>query len=372
MPITVVAVTRAGSHLARRLRAGMAGVHVTVPERFAAEDEVTYVGGVGEAVAEAFRTSRALVLIMAVGIAVRSLAPLIADKRRDPAVVVVDDAGRFAISLLSGHLGGANTLAERVAGVLGAVPVVTTASEAAGVPSPDLIGREWGWRIEGEEYLTRVAAALVNGDPVGVWQECGRRDWLPDPLSAHLVEYPTLDALVAAVPAAMLIVSHRVLPLLPSGIPAVVYRPPMLVIGAGASSGAPSDELITLAREALAGGCLAAGSLAAVATLDRKAEEPALHDLARSLGVPLVTYAAAELESVPGEWERSEVVRRAVGTGGVCEPAALLAAGVDRLAVRKRKSAHATVAVARATAEIQIPYSTVTLVQNVSPLGAAR
>jgi cobalt-precorrin 5A hydrolase len=355
-PIVAIAVTRTGASLARRLRDLMPGVSAIIPVRFAQPvDErsaltAAYDGSARGVVTTAFRESPALVLVMAAGIAVRLVAPLLGDKRSDPAVVVVDDAGRFAISLLSGHLGGANRLTERVAAALGATPVITTASEAVGVPSPELIGEEWGWRIEQPSALTRAAAALVNGESVGVVQECGLAGWLPKPLPPHVTLYTSLGALRMAAPAAALVVSDRTPLLELEGLPAVVYRPPTLVLGVGASKGAPAAELQQLAEETVAAGGFSLLSVAAVATIDLKRHEPALVMLAGRLGVPLLTYPAAELDDTVGEWTPSEIVRRAVATGGVCEPAALRAAGVPALAVPKRKSAHATAAIARVPA----------------------
>jgi len=344
--LTVIAVSRRGAGLARRLREAIPDARVVVPDRFALPGDQAYERSVRSEIATAFRGSRSLVLVMATGIAVRLLAPLLHDKRTDPGVVVVDDGGRFAVSLLSGHLGGANALTERVAQVLGATSVVTTASEAAGLTSPDLLGHDYGWRMEPSSDFTAVAAALVNGDPIGVVQECGQRDavaGLPD----HARVYPSIEALLAARPAAALIVSDRHTLPRTTGVPVVIYRPPVLALGAGASRGAPADELLALARQALFEGGFAEESVGIVATIDKKRDEAAIIALAGHFIVPVRFFTAEELEAAPGDWQRSAVVSQAVGTGGVCEPAALCAAHACVLAVPKRKSAHATLAIAR-------------------------
>src|SRR5947209_7912008 len=168
MPVSdpvFVCLTSAGAAMAERLARALGG-------------EVVLVGqGAGETLKELFQDSRPLVCIMALGIVVRILGPLARDKKTEPPVVVIDEAGKFAISVLGGHEGGANALARQVAEVLGAVPVITTASDALGLPPLDLIGREWGWRIEGSEHLTKVTAAVVRGEPIGIYQDAGRSDW---------------------------------------------------------------------------------------------------------------------------------------------------------------------------------------------------
>lgn len=343
--IAIIAVSRRGAELARRLALDLPDSRAVVPARFARPGDIAH-DGAAAAVTAAFAETSGLVLVMAAGIAVRLIAPHLADKRRDPAVVVVDDGGRFAISLLSGHLGGANALAARVSALLRATPVVTTASEAAGLPALDLLAATQGWRPDPRGDLTGVSAALVNGEAVGLLQECGRCDWLPQPPPTNLLCHRSVADLVAARPEAAIVISDREPVSLPEGLPGVLFRPPTLVLGVGASRGAPVAELCALAEEALAEGRLSALSIAAVASIDAKREEPAIAALAQRFEASLRTFTAAELDRVPGDWQRSDIVARAVGVGGVCEPAALLASGGD-LVVRKRKSAHGTVALAR-------------------------
>lgn len=346
----VVAVTRTGSRLAARIAAALPEAEALVPTRFAAEagpPAVGYTGPVAAVVRDLFGGRRALVLVMAVGAAVRLIAPCLRHKRTDPAVVVVDDVGRFAVSLLSGHVGGANVLAERVAAAIGARPVITTASETLAVPAADLIGRAFGWRVENPEQLTRLAAALVNGEPVGVLQEAGEPGWHERPLPAHVRRYPDLAALGAAAPVAAIIITDRLLPaaLLRPGW--VVYRPRTLVLGIGCSRGVSTDEIAALVDRTLATHGLSPLSVRAVATLDRKADEPGLLAFVQQRDLPLRTFPAEELDATSGVERPSAVVRAAVGTRGVCEPAALRAAGAARLLVPKQKGHAVTVAVAR-------------------------
>jgi len=341
--VAIVAVSRGGAEQARRLRAALPEARLLLPRRFAAGDACPYDCGVGAAVAAAFAESRALVLVMATGIAVRLVAPLLREKQTDPAVVVVDDVGRFAISLVGGHLGGANALAEQVAAAIGAIPVITTASEQAGLPALDLLARERGWRLAPDSDLTRVSAALVNGDPVSVVQDCGSRDWPGSTSPANLRFVGSLTDMPSY---AAIIISCRERVALPVGVPYALFRPPALVLGAGSSLGAPPEELIALAESALGEAERAPASVACVATIERRRSEPALLALARHFGVALRCFTPAELAAAPGDWQRSDVVRRAVGTAGVAEPAALLAAAGGQLLLGKRKSAHTTVAIA--------------------------
>jgi cobalt-precorrin 5A hydrolase len=359
----VVAVSALGARTALRIARILPDAMAYIPERFLATaiENLTdapqapcappaagYTGKAGVVIAEVFQTKRVLVLVMATGAAVRLVAPNLRDKHRDPAVVAVDDAGRFVISLLSGHTGGANEIARRLALGLGAVAVVTTASELAGTPAPEMIGSSLGWKAEPSSAFTAVAAALVNGEPVGIFQDVAGDDWLQGDAPPNLVAYRTIEALAAARPAAAIVISDRILPL-PAELVgrSAVYRPPTLMLGVGCSGGAPAEEIEQLIDATLDRERLSSLAVAALATIDRRAEEPGLVSVCERRDWSLRTFSAHELARAPGNWQRSEIVRAAVGAGGVAEPAALLAATTSTLLAVKTKSKHVTLAIAR-------------------------
>jgi cobalt-precorrin 5A hydrolase len=349
-----VAVSKQGARLAQRLLNAEPSADAFVPGRFlrnGAEPEDdrlrVYEGRVAPVIERLFEQRRPMVLIMAVGAAVRLVAPLLSDKLSDPPVVVLDDAARYCVSLIGGHASGANRLAEQIARYSGAQAVITTASEIAGAPAIESIAAGLGWRIEAGPALTRVAATLVNGDACGVYQDCGSIGWRL-PYAKQLPLYDGLDSLVRAHHAAAIVVTDRVLEL-PDALQGrtLILRPATLVLGVGCSSGVDAKEIADLVDSALSHAGLSPLSVDAVATLDRKAGEPGLKALAQSRGWPVLAYSADELDAAPGQWTHSDIVNAAVGTHGVAEPAALLASGADRLAVTKVKSARVTVAVAR-------------------------
>ena len=302
-----------------------------------------------------------LVVFLPVGAAVRLLAPVLQSKRRDPAVVCVDDAGRFAVSVLSGHVGGADDLARRVATAIGAQAVITSASDALDVMAVDLVGRAQGWRIEAPASdLTRAAAAVVNGEPVALWldPETGA-GWPEDaPLSPNVVLETRLDEAAADRYAATLIVSDRVAPVNP-GHALVVYRPPTIAVGLGCRRGVAAEHLAGLLDHALRQHGLSKASIAKIATADIKADEPGILSLAESLGLPLVTFTGDELNACGRDRSPTtddgaatalptpSAARDLLGIFGVSEPAAMLAAGAATLLVPRTKSDRATVAMAR-------------------------
>jgi cobalt-precorrin 5A hydrolase/precorrin-3B C17-methyltransferase len=314
--IGLVAVTAAGRANADRLAAAW-------PERTRRYD-----GPAAQALPAAFAECDGVVAFLATGATVRLIAPLLAGKASDPGVVCVDEAARFAVALVGGHGGGANALAREVAAVLGAEPVVTTATDAAGIPGLDTLG------LPHEGDVAAVTRALLDGEPVRV--ESGGR-----PLPA-LPRNATPDA---PADSPRIVVTDRVLPADPGRRgPTVVLRPPSLVLGVGASRDAPAAELAALVVDVLATAQLAPASVREVVSADVKAAEPAIRALAADLRVPFRTIPAAVLavQDVPNP---SDAVRAAVGTPSVAE-ASVLAAGAE-LVVPKRVGRTVTVAVGR-------------------------
>ncbi|PWR16660.1 precorrin-3B C(17)-methyltransferase [Micromonospora sicca] len=324
----------------------------------------------GATVADALRAAwtgcDAVVAFLATGAVVRVLAPLLGDKRTDPAVVVVDEAARHAIALLGGHAGGANALAAEVAALLDARPVVSTATDATGLPGLDTLG----WPVEGA--VAAVTRAILDGEPVRLVADA---TWplpaLPENVQLAPPHLPATTGPTSAGPASAapaptststgpvvptppgddqpagddqgwrLLVTDRIVPL--DGRTAVL-RPPSLVAGIGSSRGVTAAEVTDLLHRALADAGLSPASLRCLASVDLKADEAGIVATADALGVPLDTWPVAELVAVDVP-HPSEVVRTAVGTPSVAEAAALRGGGT--LLVPKTASAMATVAVAR-------------------------
>jgi len=356
----IIALTRNGARMARTLAGSLDRDHALfIDRRFRKDDDS------GEAfdlplrpvVKRAFAGYSSLVLFLSAGASIRLLAPLLESKQIDPAVVCVDDAGSFCVSLISGHVGGADQLAQEVAVCLGARAVVTSASHASGTLAVDLLGREFGWRLKADATtITRASAAVINSQPIGIWQGAGEPGWWPDgkPLPGNIAVYATLEDLAASACATALIISDTTsdLETLLADKITVVYRPRSLVIGMGCRRGVPVEELESLLAEALRENGLSAECLAEIATAEIKRGEPGLEQLAERHGVPLSFLQANELNAVfetnPGAiTSKSERAHGLVGVWGVAEPAALLTAGASELLVNREKTTRATIAIAR-------------------------
>jgi cobalt-precorrin 5A hydrolase len=329
----IVTLTPHGQELAQRIIPALGRGELVLAE-----------GAVRERLTEAFQAGRPLICIMALGIVVRILGPLARDKQTDPPVVVIDEAGKFAISVLGGHGGGANALTRQVAESIGATPVITTASEGLGLPAIDLIGVELGWKIENREHLTAVAAAVVRGEPIAVYQDAGSQDWWREfgPWPGH---FRRSEAWPEGNSVAVIAITDRAWPAL--ACPHVMFRPPSLVFGIGCRRGVPLADIEVVFEEVCAKYRLASQSVAVAATVSFKADEPGLREFAARRRLPLRVFSVEELARVDELPTPSTRVFQKIGIYGVAEPSAMLAAGTQELLVTKHCSRKVTMAVAR-------------------------
>ncbi len=341
-PLAVHAITRGGVELGGRLAAAL-GADLLVAEALAPDAPVSarsFPLPMKAALAPAFPAYRGHVFVMAVGAVVRMIAPLLGSKWSDPAVVCVDEAGRYAVSVLSGHTGGGNALARDVARILGGEAVVTTVSDVLDTLRVDLLGRDLGWTLEDPHgNATRASAAVVNGAPVLLVQEAGEPDFWPGDRAwlSNVARRREAAGADLARFEAVLLVTDRLLADAERDLArrAVLYRPRSLALGVGCDRGAPPDMVARGVEALLERHRLSPRSVREIATIDLKADEPALLALARELACPLRTFPAAALDAARGVANPSATVQRLIGTRGVAEPAALLASRATSLLVPK-------------------------------------
>ena len=283
-----------------------------------------------------------LVCIMATGIVVRMIGPLLEDKRLDPSVVVADEQGRFVISLLSGHIGGGNALASRVAAITGGQAVITTASDVLGHTALDLWAQGLSLSVADKSAFTRVMGRLVNSGEVTVFSVYP----LP-PLPADIcrVEEGPADIVITC--------STK------NNFAGTVLHPKTLVAGIGCNRNTPAAEIEQALTEACASHSLALASVAGLASIDLKSDEVGLLAFAEQQHLPIDFFHRDQLNGVEGV-SSSAAVLKATGAKGVAEPASVLAAGGGRLLVKKMKWKNVTVAIA----EIENPWKEHILSEN--------
>lgn len=282
-----------------------------------------------------FASGRAIIALCAAGIVIRSLAPVLADKQGEPAVLAVAVDGSVVVPLLGGH-NGANRLAAEITAATGAVNATTTAGEvrlgfALDDPPP-------GWSVANRDAAKGITARLLAGDPVRLDVRCGNAGWLNGGGFDANAEGPAVRITAAAA----------------DNEDDLILHPPVLAVGVGCERGCDPGELKELVGQTLQDAGLAAAAVGVVVSLDLKMDEPAVHAVAAGLGVAARFYSAGRLEKeLPRLANPSGAVFAEVGCHGVAEGAALAAAGKGgQLLVEKKRSRRATCAVARAAGDI--------------------
>lgn len=334
MIVSCRAFTQSGRKVKRQIEEGLARHHQIEQKEIASLSEWTKYYMETEPVSGC---RSALVFIGATGIAVRSIAPYVKDKYTDPAVVVVDDQGKHVIPILSGHVGGANELAREIAGITGGEAVITTATDLHGVFAVDEFAKKNGLEISDRKKAKDISAALLSGETVGVYVDPGHlTGMVPEGLHVPPKEADLHRILIAAVCPEPGTESEKLLHLVPKS----------LVVGMGCRKGVPEEKLEAFLREELERRQLSLDAVYAIASLDRKKEEPGLIALAEKLGVLFLTYTKEELNQVPGTFHASAYVYGITGVDNVCERSAVRASDGGKLIIPKTTADKMTLAVA--------------------------
>lgn len=318
MRSAVFAFSRRGCAAAERIR-GVLGEECRcyTMEKYGRDGFESIRPPLADFVGPVFTWADALVFVGACGIAVRAVAPHLRDKRTDPAVAVVDEREKFVISLLSGHIGGANALAERLAAALGAVPVVTTATDVNGRFAVDAWAARQGLHISSREAAKAVSAAILEGEV---------------PLCA---DFPVSGELPPGVvpgktgDTGIYISWKKHSPFQRT----LLLIPQVLHLGIGCRRGTSMEAIASVVDQILEESGAAPEAVKLAASIDLKQDEPGLLNFCKQRGWPLRFYSAEELAAVEGDFTPSAFVRQVTGVDNVCERAALL--GAEQLLVKK-------------------------------------
>lgn len=282
-----------------------------------------------ENVEKIFKSYDGIVFISSTGIAVRLIAPFIKDKTKDPAVVVVDDLGRFSISLLSGHIGGANFLAEEISAAIGATPVVTTASDGRGIEAVDMFAKRNGLLIESMEDAKNITAMMVEGRKIGFISEIDLG-----------INYKNI---VDKNPEGCIIVTSK--KDFPCEIPCCILRPRILNLGVGCRRGKTKGEILELVYKVFDENNLSVKSIKSIGSIDIKADEVGIIETAKELGCEFKTFSREVIEAVEDKFEGSSFVKSRVGVKSVAEPCAYLLGG--KIIIKKTAGNGVTTAVSK-------------------------
>ena len=330
--ITIISFTKKGGDINKRLTDILSESNITsyTLEKYRFDNRVKPLGNLKETVKRHF-TDDAVIFIGAVGIAVRSIAPYIKDKFCDPAVLVIDELGRYVIPLLSGHVGGANELANYIGGALSAAPIITTATDINGTFAVDVFAKKNNLLISSRKLAKDVSAALLDNNCIDIDSDIKSIDVKEFKKKLN----PKNKACDIKVRITDRIYDDTVLTLIPKN----------LYIGVGCKKNTDADKMWDFVNDIFRLEGLDIRAVKSIGSIDIKRDEYAVKNLANRLNVPFLTFTKDELNSVSGDFFESEFVRKTVGVGNVCERAVCIQC--NNLIVKKTAREGMTVAIGR-------------------------
>jgi len=342
----VLAITKNGIKIGEELKKIFPDWGIFAPLKLSNENTeiVWYSEPTTDKIVELFKNNNALVCLFSLGAVIRLIAPHLKDKKTDPAVIVIDDKTNFVISVLSGHIGGANELTEEIAEKLGALPVITTAADVNKTIAVDLVGREFNWKIDDDSTVTKISAHMVNEEPIGILQEAGEKNWYKN-LPKNVLIYEKMDDLKKSNSKAYLIISDKIIDDEISN-ESVIYRPPSLVIGIGLHWDTTKETIGEGIDHCLEKFKLSSKSIAKLVSIKKPQDVQGLIDLGEEMGIPVEYVDREDLAEISAP-NPSETVKAFEGTASVSEAAAIKVSGGKLIVEKQKFPPNLTIAIAR-------------------------
>jgi cobalt-precorrin 5A hydrolase len=347
--IAIVAITKHGIVIARKIRDNLRYAEIYAPIKYndSGPDINWFDKQTTEMVINLFKRYDALICIFSLGAVIRIIAPFLVDKKTDPAVLVIDDKANFVISTLSGHLGGANALTRSIASYLNSKPVITTAADVNETIPVDLVGRDFGWKIENYENVTKVSAFMVNEEKVGLYQNAGEKNWW------HSISFPqnvtvTKELCELKEPAfkGALIISDKIIddPVILEK--SVIYRPKSLVVGIGLHRDTTKDIIEKGILNVLKDKGLSLKSIRNISSINKEGKIKGLQEFSEKYAIPVEMYDKGKLGQVVVP-NPSETVQKFEGTPSVSEASSIISSKGELIVPKQKFPPNLTVAVSR-------------------------
>jgi len=344
--VSVLAITKNGINIGEKLKDLFPNWNIFAPVKLSNEnnDIVWYSELTTDKIIELFKNSDALICLFSLGAVIRLIAPHLKDKKTDPAVIVIDDKTNFVISVLSGHIGGANELTQEISEKLNALPVITTAADVNKTIAVDLVGREFGWKIDDDTTVTKISAHMVNAESIGVFQQTNNQKWYKQ-LPKNVTIYDSLEELKKSNSKAHLIISDEIIDNELSQ-ESVIYRPQSLVIGIGLHWDTTKDTIKEGIEHCLKKFNLSSKSIAKLVSIKKPEDVQGLIDLGKEMQVPVEYVDREELAEIITP-NPSTTVKAFEGTASVSEAAAIKVSKGELIVEKQKFPPNLTVAIAR-------------------------
>ena len=346
--IAVLAITKNGIEMSLKLKEHFSNFEIFAPIKFSNNNEKIqwYDESTSGKIVELFKNNDGMICLFSLGAVIRLLAPHIKDKKTDPAVIVIDDNANFVISVLSGHLGGANELSNEIAESIGATPVITTAADVNKTIAVDLVGREFGWKIEDDSNVTRISAFMVNKEKIGVFQDIGKKDWWKGKLPENITFFSNMKDLKNSDCKGYLLITNEKVEDEDVVKNSVIYRVPSLVIGIGLHWDTPKETIMNGVSETLKKFQLEQKEIARFVSIKKDKDVIGLIELGEEMKIPVEYIDREELATITTP-NPSKTVQAFEGTASVSEAAAIKSSEGELIVEKQKFPPNLTVAIAR-------------------------
>ena len=344
--VAVLAITKNGVNIGGKLKELFPDWNIFAPSKLSNENKsiIWYSEPTSDKIIELFKNSNALICLFSLGAVIRLIAPHLKDKKTDPAVIVIDDKMTFVISVLSGHIGGANELTQEISEKLNALPVITTAADVNKTIVVDLVGRQFGWKIDDETTVTKISAHMVNSESIGVFQQTGNKKWYKE-LPKNVTIYDNLEELKKSNSKAHLIISDAIIDN-ELAQESVIYRPQSLVIGIGLHWDTTKDTIREGIEYCLEKFNLSSKCIAKLVSIKKPEDVQGLIDLGKEMKIPVEYVDREELSEIITP-NPSSTVKAFEGTASVSEAAAIKVSCGELIVEKQKFPPNLTIAIAR-------------------------
>ena len=346
--IAVLAITKNGIVMSLRIKEHFSDFEIFAPVKFSDNNGKIqwYDESTTQKIVDLFKSNDGIVCLFSLGAVIRLLAPHIKDKKTDPAVIVIDDNANFVISVLSGHLGGANELSNKIAEKIGATPVITTAADVNKTIAVDLVGRELGWRIEDDSNVTRISAFMVNKEKIGIFQNIGEKEWWKGKLPDNITFFSNKEDLKSSDSKGYLIITNDQIDDESILKNSVVYRVPDLVIGIGLHWDTSKETILNGVNETLEKFELKQKQIVRFVSIKKEKDVIGLIELGKEMNIPIEYIDREKLATITAP-NPSETVQAFEGTASVSEAAAIKSSKGELIVEKQKFPPNLTVAIAR-------------------------
>jgi len=346
--VVILAITKNGIEIGQKLKRYFSDFEIYAPKKFSDEKKGVhwYDESTGQKIVELFKNNDAIICLFSLGAVIRLLAPHIKDKKTDPAVIVIDDNANFVISVLSGHLGGANELSNEIAKKIGSTSVVTTAADVNKTIAVDLVGKEFGWRIHDDSNVTRISAFMVNKEKIGIFQNAGEKEWWRGKIPENITFFSNFEDLKNSDCKGYLLITNEKIEDKDIMKNSVIYRVPSLVIGIGLHWDTSKETIMKGVNETLEKFGLNQNEIARFVSIKKDKDVVGLIELGEEMNIPVEYISREELATITTP-NPSKTVKAFEGTASVSEAAAIKSSKGELIVEKQKFPPNLTVAIAR-------------------------